>query len=109
MTGNAQILAFCQPPDAIRQTLHSLCRLLRRMQSGEGGEEEEGIKGFVPRVLELAREVAVVVQLMGLDVSEDEEGKSLLTELEEDVGTTSGGLIRLTDDDDKDAASHVDN
>lgn len=82
-TGNVQVLAFCQPPDAVRRALLGMCRLLRRMRAHLTQEE---VRGFVPRVVELGREVRTVVGMMGVALDKGEEG-SLLEEL--DLGNLS--------------------
>lgn len=80
------MLAFCQPPAIVRRALLGLCRLLRRMRARlreSGGDDNHAeVRGFLPRVVELGREVKVVAELMGLAVGEEEEG-ALLVELEE--------------------------
>lgn len=85
------MLAFLQPPETVRRVLFALCRLLRRMRAciitchrdGDGcdseGEENATLQGFVPRVLELAREVRTVAGMLGVPVEEEEMG--LLQEL----------------------------
>lgn len=83
-TGNVQLLAFCQPPDAPRRALLGLCRLLRRMRA----HPTQDVRGFVPRVVELGREVRTVAGMMGVAlVDQDEEEGSLLEEL--DLGNLS--------------------
>lgn len=91
------MLAFLQPPETIRRVLFALCRLLRRMRArvrntchrgGKGcdseGEESAMLQGFMPRVLELAREVRTVLGIMGVVVVEEEgeEEMGLLQEVE---------------------------